>query len=187
VSTDVRKAQALRIWAAFATALLLTTTLVRALDVNVAGILAWQGVKPESANEARLWQSTLTLIVLATAVAVIGWLYQARRNAEAFSGRRTWLGPAWAIAGWFVPIANFVLPGIVASDAARLSGVRTWLVWSWWAAYVGGVVSTVLIDASGTTAGFATLASLLLIVAACALAITVIWSVTAAQGRRLRH
>ena len=60
------------------------------------------------------------LIAFATLVVFIIWQYRHARNAEQLRGPLG-LGPAWAIAGWFVPIAFFVLPGLQVAQAAEAS------------------------------------------------------------------
>ncbi|KAB1914816.1 DUF4328 domain-containing protein [Micromonospora sp. AMSO31t] len=77
--------------------------------------------------------------LLVAAVLVIVWTWRARKNIEAFPGAQPALGPGWAIAGWLVPIANFVVPARVVANVARNSLWRrntTVLVGVWWAAWL---------------------------------------------------
>jgi Domain of unknown function (DUF4328) len=69
------------------------------------GISALLGVLPISGI-------LLGLSLLASAVAVIVWLYQARQNA-AWSDRRQSLTPAWAIWGWIVPVIFLWFPFMI--------------------------------------------------------------------------
>ncbi|MFV2115112.1 DUF4328 domain-containing protein [Micromonospora sp. LOL_025] len=90
----------------------------------------------------------LTLVylpaVLTATVLVIIWTWRVRTNLEAFPGAVPTLSPAWAIAGWLVPLANLVVPARVVSDVARNSLWRRTtpaLVGLWWTAclvFVGG-------------------------------------------------
>ncbi|WNM41094.1 DUF4328 domain-containing protein [Micromonospora halotolerans] len=79
------------------------------------------------------------IALLVAAVLVIVWTWRARKNIEAFPGAQPPLGAGWAIAGWLVPIANFVVPARVMASVARNS---TWrrstplLVGVWWAAWL---------------------------------------------------
>jgi hypothetical protein len=57
---------------------------------------------------------------LATAVVFIIWQYRHAQNAEALGGPGG-LGPGWAIGGWFIPFANFVLPGVQMYQSSRAS------------------------------------------------------------------
>ncbi|MBY8872142.1 DUF4328 domain-containing protein [Micromonospora sp. PLK6-60] len=79
------------------------------------------------------------LAYLTAAVLVIIWTWRARKNTDAFPGARPSLGPGWAIAGWLVPFANFVVPARVVSGIARDSLSRRRapaLVAVWWAAWL---------------------------------------------------
>jgi hypothetical protein len=58
--------------------------------------------------------------VLATAGVFIAWQYRHSRNAETIGGS-SGLGPAWAIAGWFIPLANYVLPGVELFQSSQPS------------------------------------------------------------------
>src|SRR5262245_34883636 len=57
---------------------------------------------------------------VATVVVFIIWQHRHAQNAENLGGP-TGLGPGWAIGGWFIPIANFVLPGVQMYQASRAS------------------------------------------------------------------
>jgi hypothetical protein len=58
--------------------------------------------------------------VVATGILFVIWQYRHSRNAQSLAGPGG-LGPAWAIAGWFIPIANYVLPGIELHQSSRAS------------------------------------------------------------------
>ncbi|MET8348871.1 DUF4328 domain-containing protein [Micromonospora sp. NPDC005206] len=76
---------------------------------------------------------------LTAAVLVIIWTWRARKNIEAFPGALPTLGAGWAIAGWLVPFANFVMPARVVANVARDSLWRRFtpdLVYVWWAAWL---------------------------------------------------
>ena len=60
--------------------------------------------------------------VLATGVVFIIWQFRHAKNAEAL-GARGGLGPGWAIGGWFVPLANFVLPTVQIFQSSKASDV----------------------------------------------------------------
>jgi multisubunit Na+/H+ antiporter MnhC subunit len=59
------------------------------------------------------------LVGLATFVLLIIWLYRAAKNNEALGRQNPRLGPGWAIGGWFIPIAWWVIPFIVLDDVWR--------------------------------------------------------------------
>lgn len=76
---------------------------------------------------------------LGAAIAVPMWIHRCYRNLPAL-GSRGHLSPAWAAAGWFVPIANLVLPyltvrevWIASTPRGRLTAA---LVAAWWAVWL---------------------------------------------------
>ncbi|MEV4533778.1 DUF4328 domain-containing protein [Asanoa sp. NPDC049518] len=66
-----------------------------------------------------------TLVFTATQFLSLGltmiWLWRARKNLDAFPGAAPIMSQAWTVGGWFVPIANFVVPGRIAFNVARQS------------------------------------------------------------------
>jgi hypothetical protein len=59
--------------------------------------------------------------LLGTAAVFITWQHRHAVNADSLAGTRAALGPAWAIGGWFVPCANWLLPGMQLFGASRAS------------------------------------------------------------------
>jgi hypothetical protein len=94
---------------------------------------------------ARLWM----LGLLVAGIAFITWLVQARRNAGRVGGALAW-APGWAVGGWFIPVANLVIPYRVVRDVRQASGpdplgqatAMAAPVGRWWA----GVIVTVLLN-----------------------------------------
>ena len=62
------------------------------------------------------------LLLLSIAVVFIIWQFRHAKNAEML-GARGGLGPGWAIGGWFVPLANFVLPSVQIFQSSKASDV----------------------------------------------------------------
>ena len=101
--------------------------------------------------------SVLSLVMLAVFVVLIVYLYRASKNTELWDFRsRSW-GPGWSIGGWFIPLANFVIPFFVVreiwqrtpepGDAARpASGILA----LWWVPFVVGILA-VRVDVSPDT------------------------------------
>jgi hypothetical protein len=91
------------------------------------------------------------LIMLAVFVVLIIFLFRASKNTELWdTSRRTWT-PGWAIGGWFIPLANFVIPLLVILDIWRRTpersadgGARTSpsasAVGVWWVLFLIGTV-----------------------------------------------
>jgi hypothetical protein len=62
------------------------------------------------------------LLVLATGVLFIVWLYRAHSNLRAFGAAGLRFTPGWAIGGWFVPFLNLVRPMQVVNEIWSASG-----------------------------------------------------------------
>jgi hypothetical protein len=106
------------------------------------------------------------LVTLAIGVLFIVWTWRAAKNNEALGRDMPRLGAPWAIAGWLIPLANFVIPVLVVQDLWRGSNAsiprgdmrwriadRSALVGWWWAMWVLSVGRIVPGgDASGTGA-----------------------------------
>ncbi|MFF4881183.1 DUF4328 domain-containing protein [Micromonospora sp. NPDC000668] len=84
----------------------------------------------------RLWM----LGALVAAAAFVAWLHQARRTAGRLGGALTW-APGWVVGGWFVPVANLMIPYLVVRDVRRASGPAARLapVGRWWVSVLGTV------------------------------------------------
>lgn len=83
---------------------------------------------------------------LVAATAFVTWLYQARRNAARLGGVPEW-APAWAVGGWFIPVAGLVIPYLVVRDVWRATGPTSQpppVGW-WWASVLGTVLLNGLI------------------------------------------
>ena len=136
---------------------------------------------------------------VATGVVFILWQWRSAKNAEAFGQTAARYRPGWSIGGWFVPLANFVIPVLIMQDLWRSSDPhlspedgrrrpRSALVGWWWAAFVVACWAARGADATDTSSlsdlraadNNATLAVALLAVAAI-LAIAVVRSITARQ------
>lgn len=105
----------------------------------------------------------LFFVVLATAgIPFIIWFHRAYKGLR-LHGVETRFSPGWAIGCWFVPFANWVLPGMIGDEIWRAGrpaneAVRTGSSWNlarvWWALYIGsGLFGYVLLVAGQFTAG----------------------------------
>lgn len=116
----------------------------------------WSFTELRDADDLAFGMTALWLLgVVATAPVFIVWQYRHAKNAEAIGGPGG-LGPPWAIAGWFIPCANAVLPAIEMFQSSRPSdpgvppgapprqGRGTGLVIAWAVVYaVGNVLAGV--------------------------------------------
>ncbi|MFE9869483.1 DUF4328 domain-containing protein [Micromonospora sp. NPDC005686] len=78
------------------------------------------------------------LALLTAGTLVVIWTWRTRKNLDAFPGAVPNLSPAWAIAGWLVPLVNLVVPARVLADLLRNSVWRrqSWLVGVWWVSWL---------------------------------------------------
>ncbi|MEO6318229.1 MAG: DUF4328 domain-containing protein [Acidimicrobiales bacterium] len=64
------------------------------------------------------------LLLLAAGIVFIIWQFRHAKNAEVV-GARGGLGPGWAIGGWFIPLANLVLPTVQIFQSSKASDVAS--------------------------------------------------------------
>jgi multisubunit Na+/H+ antiporter MnhC subunit len=88
-------------------------------DKEIGGLV----LDTDAVNDANTLPAAMILLSglvgLATFVLLIIWLYRAAKNNEALGRQNPRLGPGWAIGGWFIPIAWWVIPFIVLDDVWR--------------------------------------------------------------------
>ncbi len=76
----------------------------------------------DNAGEAvARWLIIPLVLSVATGIVFILWQHRHATNAVALGGQLS-LGPGWAIAGWFLPVANLVVPFRQLSQSARATG-----------------------------------------------------------------
>ena len=87
-----------------------------------AGVFATED--EASLADAAVMGSSITIVALYIPIGVvfIAWQYRHAKNARLLSSAGG-LGPGWAIAGWFIPIANLVLPAIQLHHSSRVGRV----------------------------------------------------------------
>ncbi len=101
-------------------------------------------------------------LALITGVVFITWMWRAAKNNEALGRERARFGPGWAIGGWLIPIANFVIPVLMMQDLWRGSnstiprgdtrwkiGDRSALIGWWW----GLAIASRFLNAVGNGVG----------------------------------
>lgn len=121
-------------------------------DPGLDTLVSWSDLE----DTANGWLTIAQVTALAVFVLIIIWGFQAHKAAETLSpGRRSW-GRSWSIAGWFIPLANAVIPFLVISetqkigDANRRGGIAdpNWkrnsrvspLGLVWWIVFIGSWV-----------------------------------------------
>ena len=83
---------------------------------------------------------------IVTVVAMITFLVWIHRVFVAIrqSGGTTSWSPGWAVGGWFVPLANAVIPWLTVRDALRSLGQPTVLAGAWWITWLLVIPMTML-------------------------------------------
>ncbi|NED95256.1 DUF4328 domain-containing protein [Phytoactinopolyspora alkaliphila] len=91
-------------------------------DIRAGGFVDEQ--RAQRADElVALLSVAQVLVVLATGVVFLVWQFRHAKNAQVLGSDRA-LGPGWAIGGWFIPIANLLLPAIQIFGASRFSDLN---------------------------------------------------------------
>jgi hypothetical protein len=81
------------------------------------------GSKLLDADEnVQLFSGLHFVVAIALLVVMIIWQFRHAKNAETL-GARGGLGPGWAIGGWFIPLANLVLPMLQLFQSSKASDV----------------------------------------------------------------
>ena len=121
-----------------ATALTVLLCIIAAVELIAAIVLFYRssllfdaadgdfpGSSEADAVDAGVTASVVLHILLALAIGVvfIVWQYRHARNAEIL-GQSRGLGAGWAIGGWFVPLANLVLPAVQIFRSGQVSDDR---------------------------------------------------------------
>lgn len=101
-------------------------------------------VEAEEASQGLL--GVFSLASLVVAVLTIVWWYQAYQAIERSPlGERSW-SAGWAVGGWFIPVANLIIPKLVLNEIDRSSasldeGATEWrtrpllAIANWWWAF----------------------------------------------------
>ncbi|WP_227981442.1 DUF4328 domain-containing protein [Nocardia spumae] len=72
------------------------------------------------------WAADLSMVLtVCAAVAIIVWLWRARRNAEALCAAGHRLAFGWVVGAWLCPVVNFWFPQMIVSDVVRASDPAT--------------------------------------------------------------
>jgi hypothetical protein len=121
-----------------ATALTVLLCIIAAVELIAAIVLFYRssllfdaadGDFPDSSEadavDAGVTASVVLHILLALAIGIvfIVWQYRHAKNAQVL-GQSRGLGPGWAIGGWFVPLANLVLPAVQIFRSGQVSDDR---------------------------------------------------------------
>lgn len=101
----------------------------------------------------RGWVQVAGYASAAASILLVVWAWRSAHNARALGRTGARLAPVWAVVGWLIPLAAFVLPYIVISDLWRSSDPEAprgdgWrrlpgsaMVLTWWSVRVAGSVA----------------------------------------------
>jgi hypothetical protein len=118
-----------------------------AVALGAAGRVAGSGRRTRRTSEKWVMGCYVAflLVPLIVGPVFIAWQRAHSRSARALaapSGAVPGRGPGWSIGGWFVPIANMVLPAVEVHQSARASstppGRSSWLIPVWMATFASG-------------------------------------------------
>ncbi len=77
----------------------------------------------KAVNDANAFPAAMIIlsgiVAITIFVLLIIWLFRAAKNNEALGRQNPRLSAGWAIGGWFIPLANFVIPFIIMDDVWR--------------------------------------------------------------------
>jgi hypothetical protein len=107
--------------------------------VDAIGVITAPGSGFEVAGAAVVLVGLIigTAGLVGAAVAVPIWMHRAFRNLPALGEQGLRWSPAWAAGGWFIPLANFVIPYRVMRELWSSCGDGQPLPQRWWAAWIG--------------------------------------------------
>ncbi|MFE1009759.1 DUF4328 domain-containing protein [Streptomyces sp. NPDC058794] len=118
-------------------------------EVASGGVADFDEGEASRADYAMAGSAVLYVVaMLATAVVFVIWFHRVRHNAEVFAPDTQSRAPGWAIACWFIPIANLWIPRGIAADVLRAAQPDPYsgsprhrgILNAWWGAWVWAVV-----------------------------------------------
>ena len=194
VAAPYRPLRSLSVWL---TVLIALSMLMAVIEAGVARLyyaetVSWGDLQVEySVGIAGL------VLLVPTAWIFLAWFARAHRNLPALGGTNLHFTPGWAVGWWFVPIACFWMPCLVALEIwnagpidSRRAG-SSLLIFAWWATWLISIVMSnlvnLLVPPDRISVTLLELASGAATLAAGALAIWVVWSITGRQGRMIER
>lgn len=149
------------------------------------------------------------IIFIVTAILFLIWIHRASKNLRPLGSQGQKYSPRWAVGGFFVPFANWVLPFLATKEiwkgsAPKPMSSQSWrsmraslIVPAWWVLYT---VSSILANVIGRMAlrggetatellneSWVWLISDLVEIPAAILAILVVWGITSRQDEKNRR
>lgn len=133
---------------------------------------AWLADEPSQVDDFGIAVALAALIVVVlTMIFFVIWQHRHAKNARLL-GHRAGLGPEWAVAGWVIPVGNFVLPGLQLYSASRFSdpavaagqqGHGQPIVWLWMLVFDVGWVLAIWTPLGGLVLAAAAVLALVMV------------------------
>jgi len=128
------------------------STELRILGDIARGVPQVEGEVADSDTRIRLLTSITIVAGIAAMIGWVAWQLRAQANLRALGAKGLRFPPVLAVASWFVPVVNLVVPGLAVRELWKGSEPGTkesdWRsqrldprVWAWWAA---GLATAVL-------------------------------------------
>ncbi|WP_405553323.1 DUF4328 domain-containing protein [Streptomyces sp. NBC_01171] len=156
--------------------------------VGVGDLVAiWADLAQPSLPAGSVLDIAQGVLLLATAVVYLCWLWRVRVNAEVFDASSQSKARGWTIGGWFIPFVNFWFPRRIVLDAWDASAPQGrpaghGLVDLWWTAWVAGLVADRLLRVESGAGMLAVVDGIDLV--AAALAAVVVLKLTRMQNEK---
>jgi hypothetical protein len=83
------------------------------------------------------------LVTLVAMITFLVWIHRVFVAIRASGGTTSW-SPGWAVGGWFLPVANAVIPWLTVRDALKALGKPTALAGAWWLTWLFVIPLTML-------------------------------------------
>jgi Domain of unknown function (DUF4328) len=83
------------------------------------------------------------LVTIVAMITFLVWIHRVFVAIRASGGTTSW-SPGWAVGGWFIPLANAVLPWLTVRDALKALQRPTILAGAWWITWLIVIPLTML-------------------------------------------
>jgi len=90
--------------------------------LNSASVLG--GLYADDADTVSALSTVAIIAYLGAGIAFVTWERRARTNLDAFGVWGLKWGPGWTLGGWFIPLANVVIPILVLGEIDKATATR---------------------------------------------------------------
>jgi hypothetical protein len=104
-------------------------------------------INQEQLDSMRVVEASLlgveNIVTLVAMITFLVWIHRVFVAIRQTGGTTSW-SPGWAVGGWFVPLANAVIPWLTVRDALKALGKPTALAGAWWLTWLLVIPLTML-------------------------------------------